>query len=555
MNWWTWLRAWRTCNSARKCQTLQRIARGGRNAPLRPPEQLETRLAPTVNFDPGSGFLSVIGDEVGPTDDMIGVVVAGSGFIEVTIEGMVHSSDPASPAFDAALNGATGASIQSILIQGLEGDDILSLGDGISNPAADAHVTFDGGAGNDQIAGSFLSESIAGGEGDDTVTSAGGSNTVKGGNGDDVFVILDWFDTNFLSDVGGVDTIDVSNLSFVSFPSGEPSLFLDLRQASGQFQSFFPCPVGQGLSDRCGVALAGEFENFIGTAFPDSIVGNEANNWLTGGPGDDSLSGGMGDDTLAGGPGNDALVGDVGTDLLQESSDTNLTLTPTSLSGLGIDFLSEIEEGILRGGGGNNRLDASAFKGTVTLEGGDGDDSIFGGNSSDSLLGGPGNDSVVGGFGSDTLAGSDGNDRLDGGGGDDIADFSGASNPVTVNLMKHRARGQGKDGLNGIEAVIGSNSADLLIGDSLANSLFGGGGNDTLRGGSGDDMLDGDAGNDRLLGVRGNDSLHGGDGADTLVGGSGIDELLGEAGFDLLTADSLDTVVSVGLDDGQIIMK
>ncbi len=62
---------------------------------------------------------------------------------------------------------------------------------------------------------------------------------------------------------------------------------------------------------------------------------------------------------------------------------------------------------------------------------------------------------------------------------------------------------------------------DLLSVGALVNRdgwLFGGDGNDLLNGGTGDDMLEGDAGNDLAFGGFGRDVIIGGDGSDSLFG-------------------------------------
>lgn len=58
----------------------------------------------------------------------------------------------------------------------------------------------------------------------------------------------------------------------------------------------------------------------------------------------------------------------------------------------------------------------------ATIDGGDGNDSIFGGSGNDSLLGGAGNDCISGNGGNDLLIGGPGRDSLVGGDGDDTLD-------------------------------------------------------------------------------------------------------------------------------------
>ncbi|MFO0878590.1 MAG: Ig-like domain-containing protein [Gemmataceae bacterium] len=153
---------------------------------------------------------------------------------------------------------------------------------------------------------------------------------------------------------------------------------------------------------------------------------------LDGGEGNDVLVGGSANDRLTGGPGDDRLDGANGTDRLVESGDVNFVLrqgTATSngqLTGLGTDVLvaNRLEQAELRGGDGDNLLDASAFTGRTWLFGGKGQDVLRAGSGASVLLGGEGNDLLrggraadllVGGLGADVLYGMEGGDLLIGG--------------------------------------------------------------------------------------------------------------------------------------------
>lgn len=77
-----------------------------------------------------------------------------------------------------------------------------------------------------------------------------------------------------------------------------------------------------------------------------------------------------------------------------------------------------IEAGItLNGGNGQDTLNGKS--GDDTIEGGNGNDVLFGNRGNDSLLGGNGDDVLWGGAGADSLNGSNGNDTLVGGLGND----------------------------------------------------------------------------------------------------------------------------------------
>lgn len=106
------------------------------------------------------------------------------------------------------------------------------------------------------------------------------------------------------------------------------------------------------------------------------------------------VRGGAGDDTLTGGAAVDAFDGGAGTDFLTATGDLHFTLSDIGLvsqpvaGGAAItDALAGIERAILTGGASANRMDATAFSGSVTLIGGDGDDTLSGGGGASRLVG------------------------------------------------------------------------------------------------------------------------------------------------------------------------
>jgi Ca2+-binding RTX toxin-like protein len=100
-------------------------------------------------------------------------------------------------------------------------------------------------------------------------------------------------------------------------------------------------------------------ENLTGSAFGDTLTGNDGANALAGGGGADTLTGGLGADVLSGGEGDDTLFGNQDAD-------------------------------ILNGDIGNDTLFGG--QGADTLNGGDGSDILQGGLLSDRLAGGAGAD-------------------------------------------------------------------------------------------------------------------------------------------------------------------
>ena len=229
--------------------------------------------------------------------------------------------------------------------------------------------------------------------------------------------------------------------------------------------------------------------------------------------------------------------------------------------GGGDDTLFAMQSGAdtIYGGSGNDVI--GFYNSNHLIFGGDGDDVVsdFGTSENDqvgtTLTGGAGNDSLQGSFGDDLFiegAGS-GDDVLDGGSGSDTVDYSGALSGVRVFLEVFSPEqapafytgiargGSGTDYLIYVDHVTGSQFGDVLRGDEGDNILTGLGGADTLQGGYGADHLDGGAGRDM---ARYNDdfssitvNLTTGFGTSGQANGdvlAGIEDVMGGYGWDQL---------------------
>ncbi|MEM8677110.1 MAG: calcium-binding protein, partial [Cyanobacteria bacterium P01_G01_bin.67] len=275
----------------------------------------------------------------------------------------------------------------------------------------------------------------------------------------------------------------------------------------------------------------GDGDNLINAANASKIKtfiqGNDGNDTLRGGAKNDGLQGNAGNDNLVGNGGDDQLNGGGGSDRIFITSDNDITLTNTQVTGEGTDTLISIEDANLYGGDGDNLINAAnASKIKTFIQGNDGNDTLRGGAKNDGLQGNAGNDNLIGNGGDDKLNGGAGSDRL----------FIKSNNNIT--LTDTQVIGNGTDTLISIEAAnLDGGGDDNLINAANANnistSIKGNGGNDTLRGGAKNDGLQGNAGNDTLVGGAGNDNLNGGADDDFLKGDAGNDTLLGGAGNDV----------------------
>ncbi|AFY73019.1 VCBS repeat-containing protein [Synechococcus sp. PCC 7502] len=405
--------------------------------------------------------------------------------------------------------------IGAVILDGGGGNDILTGGTGDD--------TLIGGIGNDTLTGGLGNDSLNGGDGTDTVKESGDvnftlTNTTLTGLGSDTLISIESANlTGGISD----NTLDASAFTLGSVilnggagndtltgGTGNDTLIggsgIDTVKESGNVNFTLTNTTLTGLgTDTLNTIESANLTGGIGDNTLDASAFTLGSVFLDGGSGDDvliggtkndTLIGGYGDDTLTGGLGNDSLDGGSGIDTVKESGNVNFTLTNTSLTGLGTDTLNTIESANLTSGIGNNTLNASAFTlGSVTLNGGAGNDTLTGGTGDDILIGGDGTDTVK------------------------------ESGNVNFTLTNTTLTGLGTDTLNTIESAnltggIGDNTLDASAFTLGSVILNGGAGNDTLTGGFLNDSLFGGDGNDILNGVGSNNGVGS---IDTLTGNAG----------------------------------
>ena len=239
---------------------------------------------------------------------------------------------------------------------------------------------------------------------------------------------------------------------------------------------------------------------------------------------------------------------------------------------------------VVNGGGGGDTVDATALAttnyGTLTINGGEGDDLLTGGARGDVINGDAGEDRVVGFKGVDELLGGegsdvlvwnngDGSDRDLGGAGVDEVEVNGAptatdefnakpnaNEPGGVlfersNLVKFEIEVQAErltvNGFGGADHFV---PAATGLAGLTALTLNGGSAGDTLVGGDGADQINGGTGVDTLAGGEGADQINGGDENDVIEGGGGDDRIVGGTGSDALFADAGDDAIVWNNGDG-----
>ena len=262
------------------------------------------------------------------------------------------------------------------------------------------------------------SQTILAGEGDDFVQAGGGSDVTDGGAGNDtvsfadigndVEVIVDQNGdgtaeylapsgativdtlTSFENFVGSAnsDTLNLSN--FVADESDATvGVRVDLDVNTPQ-----PGPASQdGVVQVNGETVfeADDFENIVGTAGNDTLLGNNEINEIFGGAGDDAIHTFGGADIADGGEGIDTVLltaTPVGTTLdLDDNGDGTVVI-----NGMNADVVSNFEN-ISGSNAGDDTL--SGNSGVNVLNGNGGDDTLTGEGGDDFINGGEGNDTAV----------------------------------------------------------------------------------------------------------------------------------------------------------------
>ena len=309
------------------------------------------------------------------------------------------SADNAVTVDDGASNKATASNVE-ILFASNENTvlDFSAAGSGVNVDLAtgDASYAFQV-FGMQNIIGSQYEDELFGDDGDNTLTLGGGDDTSDGGAGDDTYVFTDGWGSDTVNesdnlDVAdpGFDTLDFSrvttDLTVLISETGEVSIsdsagntvtatgIESIIGGTGNDTldySDFPDPIMVILNADVvtGLDSISNFENVIGSAFADVLVGDIGDNYISGGNGNDYIDGLDGANTLDGGEGDDELYQRANAN--QTLTDTQLTITDSSGSSL-VTNLSSFETVTLVGGNESNNIDASSFTGAngVIIDGG-----------------------------------------------------------------------------------------------------------------------------------------------------------------------------------------
>ncbi len=392
---------------------------------------------------------------------------------------------------------------------------------------------------------------------------------------------------------------NLGNTITIRVVAGDPTRLevLDLTTVIGTFSR-------TGLTGILVDSLGGEdgiYINRINGEITERAVlyGGDGNDGIRGGAGNDEVYGGPGDDRLEWRPGdgNDLLDGNDGTDTLEMYGTDAAEVFAVAANGTRVSItrdignvlldLATIERLTLSANGGNDSTSCTGNLAAlmyITIDGGQGDDTLNGSNGMDVIFGGAGNDTIRTNQGNDTVfadAGDDlvlwfpgdGNDTIEGQQGTDKLQFNGSAINETFDIAPNGARvrllrsvASVAMDLNGVEVVevLGMagldvfNTAASLAGTSVTSLILDGGdGDDTINGSDTNDILRGGAGVDTIVAGAGNDTIipgpgdepavFGGEGNDTMVSndGDGNDVFVGQGGTDTVVFNGSDADESV----------
>jgi Ca2+-binding RTX toxin-like protein len=413
-------------------------------------------------------------------------------------------------------------------------------------------VLLDGFGGSDTLIGGAGNDILIGGAGDDRLDGGGGVNLASYTDATSGVVVDLSVTTSQNTHGGGFDTlVNIQNLAGSAFADsllGDDNANMLIGNGGDDLLA------GHGGDD---VLLA--FAAGSGLPYPGGNVtmyGNDGNDVLTGNTGNDTFTGGAGNDTITGGGGTDtAIFSGAHTDYTVTYNTSTSIFTVTDLRGGSPDGTDTIT-GVTNFQFSDETVPAANYFPGATIAGTAGNDFIHmigdhgtspsGYNEiatvttgADTIHGNGGDDAVFGDGGDDVITGDAGNDILDGGAGNDTIDGG-----TGYNIASYA------DATAGVTVDLhlttpqdtGSAGTDTLTNiQYLEGSTFA----DTLIGDDNNNAIFGFGGNDTLIGNGGEDWLQSNGGTVTLNGGTGNDRLDGGSGADTFVfhdGDGVDTV-------------
>jgi Ca2+-binding RTX toxin-like protein len=534
------------------------------------------------NLDPPTSATGNITDDEAIATPSIVNLTAGNDNVELIIDAgsyVVRStSGPMMEFFRRSIS-----SVTTITINGLDGDDTVSINFANGNPVPPVNplitpsggITINGGAaGNDtvtldNVGATFTTHTydyanandgtitLNDGAVDTTINYIGLEPITNDGTATDIIFNLPSTDDDAsLEDAGtssdGMMSLVSNNSTFEATTFVVPTSSLTINAGAGNdtvtINSADDALVPNDSSNMSSqsVVINGDAGNDVligsatlndvmnGGAGADVVNGRSGNDTLNGDADNDTLLGGGGDDNLFGGDGEDRIKGQGGVDTVGGGAGND-----TIEGGAGSSALREE---------GNVDLTIRTSGDTIILEG-LGTDIITGTFVTVELIGGSsgnrldasdyaGNVTLNGAGGDDTLIGTRNVDSLIGGDGTDRAVLRVRGNVAVTDLRVFGPGGDFLDSVDALQIEIDDDTGARVDASTYTLgrvTIIGGAGRDTIIGSAQNDFLNGRGGRDQIFGGDGNDRLLGGGSSDLLVGGNGRDTILGNSGIDTIS--------------------
>ena len=329
--------------------------------------------------------------------------------------------------------------IAKIVVDARAGDDSVRIDDANGAFTDTIATTIDGGDGNDTLAGGAGAEKLLGGAGNDSIDGNGGNDLALMGAGDDTFVWDPGDGSDTVQGEAGSDTLRFNGAAIAEH--------IDLS-ANGNRLRFFR-DIANITMDTDDV----ETVDFNALGGADTITVNDlsatdvrnVNADLAGTLGG-SAGDGQADSVIVNGTNRNDTIAISG-----DASGVAVSGLPTLVA---IQHQEPTDQLAVNGLGGDDAITATALAAqsiALTIDGGDGNDTLAGGAGAEKLLGGAGNDSIDGNGGNDlALMGAgddtfvwdpgDGSDTVQGEAGSDTLRFNGAAIAEHIDLSANGNR-------------------------------------------------------------------------------------------------------------------
>ncbi|HYE21335.1 MAG TPA: calcium-binding protein, partial [Tepidisphaeraceae bacterium] len=518
-------------------------------------ESLEHRIqfAVTASFAPGSGLLSVFGDNldnnITVSRNAAGNLLVNGGAVSILGGSATVANTSLIQVFGQGgndtitLNEASGALPKANLFGGT-GNDTMTGGSG-------GDMLF-GQAGNDVLLGKGGFDFLFGGTENDTLTGGDADDQVFGESGDDRMVWNAGDDTDLNEGGAGIDTVEVIG------GGGTEQFAATANGTRVRFDRINPAPfsIDIGTSEKLVLNMNGGEDSFSATGNlaaliqisvdgglgNDTILGSNGADLLIGGAGNDFVDGQQGNDTALLGAGNDTFQwdpgdgsdtvegqgdadkllfnGSAGNEIFAASANGGRVLFTRNLGNIVMD-LNDVETVDLNTLGGTDTTTVNDLSGTDLVTLNINQSGVIGGTTGDAaadvvIVNGTSGDDIIDVFGAGSSVSVLGlhtvvNVSRSGGANDALVINSlGGNDGVTATTLPAGVTKLTLDGGTGDDVLLGSQGGDVFLGGDGDDFVFGDNGNDVAFLGANDDVFQWDPGD-------GNDVIEGQDGADRML--------------------------------------